>query len=261
MVVVLDLGLGERGLLDGAPHHRAQAAVQGAVEQEAADLGGDGGLGGEVHGGVAAGPVALHAEAAELRGLDVEPLLGVGAAFGTELQDGDVVLVAAGLAVGLLDLPLDRQAVAVPAGDVEHVFARHLAGAVDDVLVDLVQGVADVQVAVGVRRAVVQQEGRAAGAVLAQAGVQLLGLPAGEDLGLLRGQACAHREVGRGEEHGVAVVARGGGVGHGGISQEGSKAGLRPDPPKGRVLWKPSQGKRRAGRLVPGLSRLSEPGW
>ncbi len=225
VVVVLDLGLGERGLLHGAPHHRAQAAVEGAVEQEAADLGGDGGLGGEVHGGVAVGPVALHAEAAELGGLDVEPLLGVGAALGAELQDGDVVLVAAGLAVGFLDLPLDRQAVAVPAGDVERVEAGHLAGAVDDVLVDLVQRVADVQVAVGVRRAVVQQEGRAAGAVLAQAGVQVVGVPAGEDLGFLRGQAAAHREGGRGEEHGVAVVARGGGVGHGASHRKEARPG------------------------------------
>ena len=38
VVVVLDLGLGQRGLLHRRPHHRAQAAIQRAVQQELADL-------------------------------------------------------------------------------------------------------------------------------------------------------------------------------------------------------------------------------
>ena len=83
---------------------------------------------------------------------------GIGAAFGAELQHRHRILVAAGLAVFLLDLPLDRQAVAVPAGDVVGVVAGHLARAVDHVLQDLVQRVADMQVAVGVGRPVMQDE-------------------------------------------------------------------------------------------------------
>jgi hypothetical protein len=66
------------------------------------------GLGQEVHGGVALAPVALDAETAELRHLHREPVLGIGAALGAELEHRYGVLVLLRLAVLLLDLPLDR---------------------------------------------------------------------------------------------------------------------------------------------------------
>ena len=120
---------------------------------------------------------------------------------------------SSGLAVLLLDLPLDRQAVAVPAGDVVGVVARHLAGAVDDVLVDLVQRGADMDVAVRVGRAVVQDEFRPPARGGAQPRPQVHLLPAGEDLRLALRQVAAHRERGLRQEHGVAVVALGGSAG------------------------------------------------
>jgi hypothetical protein len=43
-------------------------------------------------------------------------MLGIGAAFGAEFLDRNLILVELLLAVLLLDLPLDRQAVAIPAG-------------------------------------------------------------------------------------------------------------------------------------------------
>ena len=55
-------------------------------------------------------------------------------------------------------LPLDRQAVAVPARHIGRILAEHLLRAVDDVLQDLVQRGAEMDVAVGVGRAVVQDE-------------------------------------------------------------------------------------------------------
>ncbi len=222
VVVVLDLGLGESGLLDRAPHHRTQPAIEQAVEQEAADLGGDGGLGGEVHRRVARVPLALDAEAAELGILQRQPLLRVGAALGAELEHRDGVLVAAGGAVFLLDLPLDRQAVAVPARDVADAASGHALGAVDDVLVDLVQRVADMQVAVGVGRSVMQHEGRPAGGIRDEAFGEPGFGPVRQDRGLAPGQVGAHRKQRPGQEDGVAVIARvrrdgsgGGGVGHG----------------------------------------------
>jgi hypothetical protein len=63
----------------------------------------------------------------------------------------------------LLDLVLDRQAVAVPARHVGRVEAGQRLGTDDDVLEDLVHRVADVDVAIGVRRAVVQHEARPPG--------------------------------------------------------------------------------------------------
>ena len=107
-----------------------------------------------VHGEVRIVPVALDAEAAELLALHVDPVFGELPALAPELDDGDGVLVLAGGAVLLLDLPFDRQAVAVPAWDVVGVLAQHLLRAIDHVLQDLVEGGADMDVTVGIGRAV-----------------------------------------------------------------------------------------------------------
>ena len=58
----------------------------------------------------------------------------------------------------LFDRVFDRQAMAVPPGDVLRVKTGELAALDDHVLEHLVQRVADVQFAVGVRRAIVQNE-------------------------------------------------------------------------------------------------------
>src|SRR3546814_3593066 len=88
-------------------------------------------------------------------------MLGVGAAFGAEFLDRNLVLVQLLLAILLLDLPLDGQAVAVPAGDIGRVLALQRLGADDHVLQDMVERVADVHVAIGIGRAVVEDELRA----------------------------------------------------------------------------------------------------
>ena len=207
VVVIFDLGLGKGGFFDRRPHDGAQAAEERAVEQELADFAGDGGLGGEVHRGVARVPIPEHAEALELAGLDGQPMRGIGAAFGAELQDRHGVLVAAGLAVFLLDLPLDGQAVTVPPRDVEPVEAGHLAAAVDDVLQDLVERMADMEVAVGVGRAVMEDEFFPPPGGFADALPDPHAGPAGEDGRLLFRQVPAHGKGRRREEHGVAVVS------------------------------------------------------
>ena len=106
-------------------------------------------------------PVADDAEALELLALHVDPVRGELAALVAELVDRHLVLVPALGAVLLLDLPLDRQAVAVPARHVVGIVAEHLRFD-DEILEDLVERVADMDVAVGVGRAVMQHELRAA---------------------------------------------------------------------------------------------------
>ena len=220
VVVIFDLGLGQRGFLYRRPHHRPQPAVQRAVHQEAADLARNRGLARQVHGGVAVWPVAEYAEAAELGFLDRHPVRGIGSAFGAEIEDRDGVLVLFLRPVLLLDLPFDRQAVAVPAWDIVGVEAAHLTGAVDDVLEDLVQRGADMQMAVRVRRAVMQDEFFAVFRGRAQLAPQVHRLPPGEHGRLLVRQVATHREAGGGQEDGAAIVAAGGrgitlAVGHG----------------------------------------------
>ena len=112
-----------------------------------------------------------------------------------------------------LDIVLDRQAVTVPARHVRCVEAGQRLRAHDDVLEDLVERVTDVQVAVGVGRAVVEHELGSPRAVLADALVELVLLPARDPLRLTLGQVAAHRERGVGQVERLAVVGHGGSVG------------------------------------------------
>ena len=118
MVVIFDLGVGKRGLFGDRPEDRLHAPIEASVHDIAADFARNRRLGPVRHGGVVIVPVAEHAQALELLALGVDPERGELPAFPAELQDRHRVLVPAVGAVVLLDLPFDRQAVAVPAGDV-----------------------------------------------------------------------------------------------------------------------------------------------
>ena len=207
VVVVFELGLGQRRLLDHRPEHRFGAAEEPAVQQELADLPGDLRLRSEGHGGVGMPPVALDAEAPEILALLADPVVGELAAFLAELDDGHGVLVLALGAILLLDLPFDGEPVAVPARNVIGVLAQHLLGTVDHVLQDLVEGGADMDGAVGIRRPVMEHEFRPAlrgGAKLLE---QLHLLPALQGRRLALRQVGAHGEIRARQEYGRLVVA------------------------------------------------------
>lgn len=152
-------------------------------------------------------PVAADAEALQLLALGVDPMLRISAAFGAEFLDRNLVLVQLFLAILLLDLPLDRQPVTVPAGDVGRVLALQRLGADDHVLQDMVERMADVHVAIRVRRTVVEDELVAALAAFADLPFEIALDPFRQNLRFLLRQAGLHREVGLGQEDGVAVIA------------------------------------------------------
>ncbi|EXI73959.1 MAG: hypothetical protein AW07_02097 [Candidatus Accumulibacter sp. SK-11] len=110
----------------------------------------------------------------------------------------------------LFDLMLDRQTVTVPARDVRRIEAGECARADDDVLEDLVHRVADMDVAVGVGRSVVQDETWASLRHLADALVKTGFLPGGNPLGFAPWQVAAHRKRGVGEVEGLPVVGHDG---------------------------------------------------
>ncbi len=100
------------------------------------------------------------------------------------------------LAHVLGDLEFDRQAVAIPARDVGRAEAAQGLVLDDDVLENLVQGGADVHVAVGEGRAVVQDELLRAGALGLDGGIKPGGLPLLQPLRFPRDQVRLHREIG-----------------------------------------------------------------
>ena len=205
-ILIFDLGLGQRGLFNRRPHHRLGAAIELARLRELHQLGDDRSLGVGIHRQIGIVPVAIDPEPLQLFALGVDPMLGISPAFGAELGERDLVLVELFLAILLLDLPLDRQPVAVPAGNIRRVAAKQGLGPHHHVLEDMIERMADVDIAIGVRRAVVKDELFAPATRRAHLSVEVGFAPSGEDRGFLLRQPGLHRKVGFGQEHGGAIV-------------------------------------------------------
>ena len=172
--------------------HRLLALVDEAALDELAERPCDVRLIPRVHRQVVVVPVAEDHQPLELAGHHVDEAAGVVAAGAADLGHRHVALLRSELAI---DLQLDRQAVAVVARQVRHVEAGHRARLDDEVLEDLVERRAEVDLAVGVRRAVVEDELRRAAALRANLPVQVHGLPAGDRFRLGRLQVRLHRET------------------------------------------------------------------
>ena len=203
VVLVLDLRLGQGGLVVGAPVHGLKPLVDVALAVHGAEDLDLLRLKAGVHSLIGVLPVPQHTHALEALHLDVDVFLGVVVAGGAELCHAHL------LAVELLlldDGGLDGHAVVVPAGDIGGVIAPHGVGPGDKVLDGLVQGVAHVQIAVGEGRAVMEGEAGFALILLQQLVVQVHVVPALEHPGLPVGQTGPHGEVSLGEIDGLVVV-------------------------------------------------------
>ena len=211
LVLVLDFGFGQGGLAVEAPVHGLEAAVDIALFHD----GGKGadflGLVLELHRAVGVVPVAENAEALEVGELELALLEGVGTGKALHLVDGEV------LAVHLLDLHFDRHAVAVPARNVRGLEALKGLFLEDHVLEDLVDGVTDVDVAVGVGRTVMKDELLGVAAGVDDAFVDVLFIPLPDPFRFALGQVAAHRErrVGKVERVFLGVGGRSGFFCHG----------------------------------------------
>ena len=115
-------------------------------------------LGLKIHGQIGIVPIGIDAQPLQLFALRINPILGISTAFGAKFNSGHFVLVQLLLAILLFNLPLNRQAVAIPAGHIRRVFAKQSLRPHNHVLQDMVQGMADMHVAIGVRRAIMQDE-------------------------------------------------------------------------------------------------------
>ncbi len=206
MIVIFDFGLGQGGLLDHRPQHRLGSLVKRSVGEKFTQFADDLRFGGEGHSGVGIIPVAENAKALELFALDVDPFVGEFPAFMAEPDDGYLILVFPRLAVFFLDLPFYRQAVTVPAGNIVGIEAQHLPGPHDYILENLVQGMADMKMAVGVWRPVMEDELLPALGIPAQFPVNFHSLPAIYGFRLSSGQAGFHRERSPGKKQGRFVV-------------------------------------------------------
>ena len=194
MVLVFHFGLGQGGAARDAPIDRLLAAIDEALLD---DVGEQAQFVRLVFLGerqVRVVPVPEHAEPLELGALDIDVLAGVGLA---RLADGGRVRGGiARLAHVLADLELDRQPVAIPARDIGRAEAAQGLVLDDDVFENLVQGRADMHVAVGKGRAIVQDKLLRAGTLGLDGGIKPGGLPLLQPRRFPRDQVRLHREIG-----------------------------------------------------------------
>ena len=205
VLAVLDLGLGQSGLVVRAPVDRLLALVDVALLvhlTEDLDL-----LGLElrVHGEVRLVPLAQAAQALEGVALDVDVVQGEVVARGAELGRGHFLVVELLL---FDDGRLDGHAVVIPAGIVNGLIAAHGLIAGDEVLEALVECGAHVDGAVGERRAVVQVKYRPALGAFEHLVVEVHVVPLFEHVGLALGQASTHRELSFGQVYGRVIILR-----------------------------------------------------
>ena len=207
LVGVLDLRLGECGMAVLAPVDGLVAAIDhAAIEHGLEDLD-VGGIVLVVKRQVGVVPIAQHAQTTETGLLQLDVLYGeLVAQLANLCGRGLVELRGPEL---LLDLMLDRLTMAVPAGHIRNLAALHGPVAVDHVLGDLIHRVADVNRAVGIRGAVVQDELLMPLVLLERLLVDLVVLPVLKPYRLGLGEAGSHGESGLGQVHGLLVL-----VGH-----------------------------------------------
>ena len=170
LVLEFDFGLGQGRCPHDAPVHRFIAAHEMTVGDDSRQGAHDVGLGLEVHGEIGVLPISEHSHANEACLLYFDLAGGVFAAGAAEFGMADLL---PRLAFFLFDIVLDRQTVAVPAGNIGRVETRHCPRLDDDVLERLVNGVTEMQLAVGVGRTVVQNKARTSRVLFADGAIQV----------------------------------------------------------------------------------------
>ncbi len=194
MVGIFHLRLGQRGAAGDAPVHGLFAAVHEAFLDDVRKQPQLIGLVFFIESQVRIVPITKHAEALELRALMVNELACVGITFAADLRRGGIL--AACLAKLLHHLEFNRQPVTIPARHIRHIFAPHGLKLEDDILERFIECRANVHIAIGEGRAVMQYEGLFGLYVaVSNAGVQILRIPLLEPLRLTLHQTGFHGET------------------------------------------------------------------
>ena len=148
-------------------------------------------------------PVSVNAKALEPLALHVDVLLRP---FTTQPANlGKRSLAELLGSERFLDHVLDRLAMAVPTGNVRSIKTALRMRFVNKILENLVESMADMNGAVCIRRAVMQDERLSIGVLFENAPVNFFLLPLLKPFRLVFGKVAPHREVGCGQVHRVLV--------------------------------------------------------
>ncbi len=114
-------------------------------------------------------------------------MAGENAAIAAQLVGGDFVLGFAFGAILLFHLPFDGKTMTVPAGHIGRVLAQHALGADHEVLQDVIEPGAGMNIAIGVDRPVMEDEKRAPARLLAHLAVEVKAFQRASHLGSASG--------------------------------------------------------------------------
>ena len=204
VILILDFGLRQRRTAVEAPMHRTQPAIHVAVLDHLAQHADFRGVVLRRHREIRLEPVADTSEPPKIRALQIDPLLGFGAAQLAQLELGRRArFVAAEVARHLV---LDRHPVTVPSRHERRAKSEHRARPHHEVLQNFVERSPKMHAAVGIRRPVVQHPRLRILARLHQASVEVEIVPVLEHLRLPLGQIRLHRKVGLGKFQGRFVI-------------------------------------------------------
>ena len=138
-------------------------------------------------------PIGADAEAFEFFSLNIDKLKGEFLAFVAEGQHIFLLAVETQSFDGAL---FNGETVGVPAGDVGALIPGHGAVFEDDVFQDFIQSVTQMDIAVGVGRAVVENKGFFAFSVFQRFVVDVFFFPLFDDARFLFGEVAAHGKLG-----------------------------------------------------------------
>ena len=151
--LVFHFGFGQGGVSSVRPLNWFAALINGSHVNEFGKNAQDGSLVGRIHRQIGMIPIAKDPQTAEGVALDIDKFFGKLRTTAADFRRVEIP--------GFLDdFKFDRQAVAVPAGDVGGKVSGHGLGFDDHVLENFVEGCAHMDVAIGEGRAVMKNERR-----------------------------------------------------------------------------------------------------
>ena len=192
VIVVLDFRFRQGGAALGAPVNRLEPLVHHVLFNEPGELADNGGLVGIIHGEVRLVPVGKYPQPFELFFLNFDKFGGVFPAQLADLAFAEILFL---LFQFLAHLMLDRQTVAIPSRNKGSVESLHALDLDDKILEHFVQCMAHMDVAVGIRRSVMENILGFTRRRLANPGVEVLSFPLFENLRLLMDEVRPHRKI------------------------------------------------------------------
>ena len=157
VVFVLHFGFRQRGAVEDAPINRLQAAIDIALLEEINERPGDRSFVARVHREIRLVPLPKHAQALEFHLMLLDEARRKLAAHAAKLRGGNFVRLPAQF---LLDFRLDRQPVAIPAGDVRRTKPGHRFRFHNQIFQHLVQAGAQMDFSRRIGRPIVQHKKR-----------------------------------------------------------------------------------------------------